>query len=141
MSKTTPPTIRAATTGISRPTAESLPLARREVGKRNLEVAGAEVGPQRVRDVQLRVRRLPEQEIADSHLARRADDEVGVGQSACVQGTAHHRLVKAGEILTPCGEVANAVDNFRTAPVIHRDIENRVLVVSGELLCIRDARA
>src|SRR3954467_8693655 len=53
--------------------------------QRAKEVDAAEVGPERVTEVELRVRTLPEQEATQSLLARRADDEVGVGLAAGVE--------------------------------------------------------
>src|SRR3954453_6989074 len=53
--------------------------------QRAKEVEAAEVGPQRVTEVELRVRTLPEQEATKSLLARRADDEVRVGLAASVE--------------------------------------------------------
>src|SRR5438309_4744353 len=41
----------------------------------------AEVGPQRVRDVDLGVGELPEEEVAESHLAARPDEEIGIGNT------------------------------------------------------------
>src|SRR5712691_2535271 len=49
------------------------------------EVDLAECGPVRVAEVELRVRRLPQQEPAEPLLAAGADDEVGVGLAGRVQ--------------------------------------------------------
>src|SRR5215472_13403716 len=62
-----------------RPTAEAADPAL-VVGDRGLEVVDPEVGPQRLRHVKLRVRGLPEQEVAHSPLTGGPDYEVGVGQ-------------------------------------------------------------
>ena len=44
-----------------------------------------EVGPERLGDVQFRVGDLPEQEIADAHLAGRADQQIGIGTGGGVE--------------------------------------------------------
>src|SRR5215472_16768276 len=45
------------------------------------ELALAEVGPEGLRDVDLGVRELPEEEVAHAHLAARPDEEVGIGDA------------------------------------------------------------
>src|SRR5437868_1691688 len=54
-------------------------LASLEREHRLEQLAPPEVGPQHARDVQLRVRDLPQQEVRDPLLAGRADEQVGVG--------------------------------------------------------------
>src|SRR5690606_41761388 len=49
------------------------------------EVDLAELGPVRVTEVELTVRRLPQEETRQPHLTRGADDEVGVGDAGRVQ--------------------------------------------------------
>ena len=45
----------------------------------------AEVGPEHVGEVKFGVRNLPQQEVADPHLAARAYQELGVGDLGCVE--------------------------------------------------------
>ena len=54
---------------------------------------GAEVGPQNVTDVDLRVADLPEQEVAEAALVGRADEQVRIGQAGGVQRTGDDPLV------------------------------------------------
>ena len=49
------------------------------------QVPAAEVGPQRVGDPDLRVGDLPQQEIADAHLAARPDQQIGIGLAGGVE--------------------------------------------------------
>src|SRR5581483_937767 len=65
-------------------TAEA-PLARLELAQRFEEVALAKVRPERLGDVDLRVRHLPEQEVRQADLAARADEEIGVGDPGRAQ--------------------------------------------------------
>src|SRR5439155_12597500 len=58
------------------------------------EVAPPEIGPQRFADPNLRVGNLPEQEVADAHLAARADQQIGIGLPRCVQEIAESPLVE-----------------------------------------------
>src|SRR3954468_2690603 len=53
--------------------------------QRAQEVDPAEVGPQGVAEVELRMRTLPEQEPTEALLARRTDDEVRVGLTPGVE--------------------------------------------------------
>ena len=62
------------------------------VGDDGLEqVAAAEVGPERLGDPDLGVGDLPEQEVADAHLAARADQQVGIGLPGRVEQTRRTR--------------------------------------------------
>ena len=49
------------------------------------QVPAAEVGPQRVGDPDLGVGDLPEQEVADAHLAAGADQQIGIGLAGRVE--------------------------------------------------------
>src|SRR5262249_26997132 len=49
------------------------------------QVGLAEFGPALLRDPELGIADLPEQEVADPHFARRADQKVGVGHPGCIQ--------------------------------------------------------
>src|SRR5262249_57969280 len=61
--------------------ASEAPLPLLEECQRLEVLALAEVGPQRLRDVHLGVGELPEEEVADAHLAAGADQQVGVGHT------------------------------------------------------------
>src|SRR5712691_11817921 len=63
------------------------------VGDRMPQILNAEVGPQRFADVDLRVCRLPEQEVAHAVLAGGADDQVGFRQLRMVEAARHLALV------------------------------------------------
>src|SRR6188508_2682147 len=60
-------------------------LATRERDERVFEVLNAEIGPQRLADVKLGIREIPEKEVADAVITARADEEVGVGHVAQLQ--------------------------------------------------------
>src|SRR4051812_34131735 len=55
-------------------------LAAAEGGERFLERRGAEVRPERIGEVELRVRELPQEEIGDALLAARANEEIRLGR-------------------------------------------------------------
>src|SRR5262245_32387120 len=65
---------------------ESAEAPRRAVEARNgaLEIRGAELGPRRLDEAQLRVRALPQQEVAESLLAAGADHQIGLQRCAGV---------------------------------------------------------
>ena len=49
------------------------------------QMGPAEIGPEGLGDVNFRIRELPEKEIAEPHFTARANDEIGIGQIACVE--------------------------------------------------------
>src|SRR5919108_5564539 len=57
-------------------------LAPRVRGDGLVQGFGAEVGPERIGEVELGVRELPEEEVGDALLAARADEEVGLRRVA-----------------------------------------------------------
>src|SRR5581483_12435358 len=68
-------------------------VAALELAHRFEEVLAPEVGPQHVGEHQLAVGQLPQQEVGDAELARRADHEVGVGHVGQVQARPDRLLV------------------------------------------------
>src|SRR2546422_4204174 len=63
----------------------------RKGGERGIELGSAELGPQAIGEVQLRIGHLPEQEVADAHLAAGADEKVRV-----------RRMRQRHELAQPC---------------------------------------
>src|SRR5439155_623321 len=87
--------IAAATlAAISHPTESPGPAL--EVDEGTVEVTGPEVRPQRGRDPELRIRDLPEQKVRHAHLAAGADEKIGIGDVARVEGGAHVAFGNSG---------------------------------------------
>src|SRR5216117_3155780 len=63
-------------------------------GKRRVERRSIEVGPQRVGEIELRIRQLPEEKIADALLPSGADEQVRLGRVAHRQVGRERRLVE-----------------------------------------------
>src|SRR5690606_39660899 len=88
------PRARTTATGPRAPLLPGLPLlhppeaavAVLVVADGGVEGLAAEVGPEGLRDVELGVGDLPEEEVRDAHLAAGADEEVGVGEAGGVEG-------------------------------------------------------
>ena len=109
-----------------------LALAARE-GTATLEqVVAAKVGPERRRDPELGVRDLPEQEIADPHLARGADQEVGIAHPVGVEIRGEKRLVHLIRVDAArphvFGEPPGGVADLGPAAVIDRQAEDHPVV-------------
>src|ERR1700674_6086234 len=94
-------------------------------GDRLIEVGVGEIGPERLGAVELGVRRLPEQEIAESHLAGGADHEVRIGQPPCVEMTRQAGIVEGGQVRALSRQFSDGVDDLLPAAVIDRNIEDR----------------
>src|SRR2546423_523375 len=58
------------------------------------QMAAAEVGPQRLGDPDFGVRNLPQQEIADAHLAARPNQQIGIRLAGRIQELAEAPLVE-----------------------------------------------
>ena len=83
-----------------------------------------EVGPQHVGEVELGVRRLPDQEVADALLATGADEQVEIGQVGRVQARPNGLLVDRRPGARPSRQRRRTrVDDLRAAGVVEGDVE------------------
>src|SRR3989440_585936 len=80
------------------------------------EIGFTEVGPECGGAVELGVGCLPEQGVAQPHLAGRPDDQVGIGQVAGVEMAGHHPLLQPGQGHSGARPLTNGVDDLRPAP-------------------------
>ena len=94
-------------------------------------MAAAEVGPERVGDPDLGVRDLPEQEVADAHLAARADQQIGIGLAGGVEELAEAPLVEIVGRDAGRDRAARGVDDLGAAAVVERDVEQHAGVARG----------
>ena len=102
------------------------------VGQHGLEqVAAAEVRPQSVGDVDLGIGDLPQQVVADAHLAARPNHQVGVGLAAGVEEARERRLVKLIGTQSRRHGAPRRVDDFRAAAVVQRDVEQHAARAGG----------
>ena len=85
-------------------------LARRILIERRDESRVVEIGPQDRQEDEFGIGRLPEQEIRQAHLARGADDEIGIGKAG--------RVEPVGQIVLPdrVGVEAPVTNVDREAP-------------------------
>ena len=102
------------------------------------QIGAPEVGPQSVRDVQLGVRDLPEQEIADAHFTRGPDQKIGIGKARRVEPRRDGLLIDA-QIAQPSfharvfDDRVERVHQFRPAAIVNRDVQPHAGVVRGGL--------
>ena len=95
----------------------------------------AEIRPERRRDDKLRVRNLPEEEIAHAHLAARADEQIGIGKTSRVEMLRDDLLVDVSGVELASfhigGDAAHGIYDLSTATVAQCEDE-REAVVLGE---------
>src|ERR1700685_676 len=113
------------------------PIAGGEVLEGLEQFRATEVRPARLRDPELRVTDLPEQEIADAHLACRADHKVRVDHAGRVEMRCDQVLADVvGVRLTGLDlsrDLADGVDDFRTGAVVQRQAQSHAGVVPAEV--------
>src|SRR5438309_3671364 len=97
--------------------ATDAPLVR---GDGLVEVSIGEIGPERLGAVELGVRRLPEQEIAESHLAGGADHQVRIGQAAGVEVIRQGGIVELAQVGALLSQLSDGVDDLLPASVVDR---------------------
>src|SRR5205823_13645296 len=89
-----------------------------------VELRLAKIRPERRRDEQLGVRNLPEQEIADAHLAAGAYQQVRIREASSVKVLGEYLFGDVGGIhfarFDLLGEAADSLDNFGAAAVAKR---------------------
>src|SRR5262245_26860298 len=94
----------------------------------------AEVGPERVGHPDLGVGDLPEQEVADAHLAARPDQQIGIGLAGGVEGGREPLLVQLLRSDPGGDEPSGGLDDLGAAAVVERDVEQHAAVLRGLLL-------
>jgi len=109
------------------------PLALLVGEHRFYEMLPAEVRPQRVGDVDLRVCDLPEQVVAHAHLTARPNQQIRIRLTGGVEKTRKALFV---EILWPDTgghRSSGGIDNLGPAAVIQRDVEQHPTTAGGAL--------
>src|SRR5689334_24586715 len=102
-------------------------MAAGELEQRGVERIGPEVGPQRVAAVELRVRRLPDEEVREPLLAAGPDHEIRVGQAGGVERGADRLLVDLLGRDAARGETTERVHELGAAGVVEGDVEQQSL--------------
>src|SRR3954469_9538284 len=120
------------------PTAESSTAARR-VGKGGPQLASVEVGPELVREDELGVRELPEQEVRDALLSARSDEQIGIGQLRRVQVRRKDVLVDLGRIDAALDDPPRRLHELCPAAIVERDPQVDARVQRGAVLHRRHA--
>src|SRR5919198_6713855 len=92
------------------------------------EIRLAEVGPEGVDEDELGVRELPEQEVGDAELARRADQQVRIRHVGLVQAGRERLLVDVAGFDAVLGEPACRRDELGAPAVVEGDPELEPLV-------------
>src|SRR5215203_6277647 len=95
---------------------------------------GRVVGSQRIRDVELCVGDLPEQEVRDAELAAGTDHQVDLGYVGGVEVACEGHLVDVVRRETVRHYPAGGVHDLRTPTVVERDVNVQAVVPRGEIL-------
>src|SRR5688572_5889962 len=111
-------------------------LAVREVRERGLELGQVELGPEAFAEVELRVREVPEQEIADAPLAAGADEEIRIRQAVERERFGEQAFVDVagGELAAsaPLRERARRLHEVPASAVAHGDLQLEAAVARRE---------
>lgn len=78
--------------------AAKAPVAPLKLRQRRVHVALGKVRPEHIGEIELGIRALPGQEVAQALLAARADDEVGIRNAAGIQVAADELLRELGAV-------------------------------------------
>src|SRR5688572_24448275 len=98
-------------------------LAPSELEEGFIEGVRTEVWPERLTEVELRVGRLPDQEVGEALLPAGPDHEVGIGQTGRVQGLCDRGFVDRLRRCARCYELADRIDELRPPRVVEGDVE------------------
>src|SRR5215211_3201012 len=98
------------------------------------ELLGGEVGPERVRHVELGVGYLPEQEVRDAQLAAGPDHQVDLRHVGGVEVAGEGSLVDFLRRETICDYPSGGVHDLRASSIIERDVNLEAVVAGGEIL-------
>ena len=99
------------------------------------QITAIEVGPESIKENQLRVRALPEQEVGRSLLSRRADEQIDVGDVRFVEKVPEALLGELARIKSSLGsqlrDSPRGVDDFGAASVVHTELQGQDVVADG----------
>src|SRR5687767_9620416 len=98
------------------------------------ELLGGEVGPQRIRHVELGVGYLPEQEVRDAQLAAGPDHQVDLGYVGGVEVTGEGHLVDLLRRETVCEDPAGGVHDLGASTVVEGDVDVEAVVGRSKVL-------
>src|SRR6202140_4011947 len=117
------------------PGAESAhaPLVR---GERLVEVRTVKVWPERLRAVELRIRRLPEQEVAEAHFTGGANHQVRIREAPGVEVAGQAGFVELRKVRAFSRQFVDRIDDLLAAAVIDGDVEDRPPADSGSFICL-----
>src|SRR5207247_49904 len=103
----------------------------RIVSQRGFQVVGIEVGPQRVGDEHLRIRTLPEQEVAHAPFTGGTDDQVRIREVRVVHVRRDGRLVDFSRPHSLPDQLFDRINDLCPSTVIETYVEDAVRVVRG----------
>src|SRR5665811_64533 len=121
-------TSRRALSKVLRPATAEPPLAPGVVFDRPGELRRVEIGPEERTEVQFRVCRLPEQEVAEAQLTGGAYDQIRLTHVRRVQVGGHNVLIDLFRGEPRAARSSHGVDDLLTASVIegHEQVEHGV---------------
>src|ERR687898_1650999 len=133
-------TKRTRSTALGLLDSAAAPVAAREGSNGSAELFGGEVRPERIRDVELGVGDLPEQEVRDPQLPAGADYEVHLRRLGRVEVGSEGSLVDLLRLYTALHHAPGSVYDLRPATVVERDVDLKLVVIPGEFLRLLDRR-
>src|SRR6188508_1178521 len=96
------------------------------------KVAAVEIGPQSIKEHQLGIGALPQQEVGRSLLSRRANEEVDVGDIRFIEEMPKSLLGELARIESAVGgqrcDASGGVDNLGPAAVVHAELEGQYVI-------------
>src|SRR5215208_162097 len=133
-------TKRTRSTALGLLDSAAAPVAAREGSDGSAELLGGEVRPERIRDVELGVGDLPEQEVRDPQLPAGADHEVHLRCLWCVEVGGEGGLVDLFRLYATLHHASGGVHDLRPAAVVERDVDLEPVIIPGEPFCLLDSR-
>ena len=115
--------------------AAKTPLALKVPGKGRIEGGTVEIRPQELGEIELRIGKLPDQEVADALLAAGADEEIWLRRIA--HGEMRRQLRLAVPAGTARSRARHGVDRLKEIPssaVVRRDGEGELAIAGGACL-------
>jgi DNA repair protein RecO (recombination protein O) len=102
---------------------------------RSPQITAVEVRPQSIKEDQLGVRALPQQEVGRSLLPRRADEQIDIGDLRFVEKVPEALLGELARIKSSLSsqlcDAPRGVDDFGAAPVVHAELQGQDVVADG----------
>src|SRR5581483_10821252 len=97
------------------------------------QVLPPKIGPERRGGIVLAVGGLPQEEIADAHLTRRSNDQIGIWQISGIEIRGQQLFGDSLRAMPICDDLPDGIHQFGPSTVVKAYVQANTSIVTGQL--------